>query len=183
MSENLPVPSVSSNSSSTTIAEPNVPMTTDGIQIRPFQPGDEQAFRQLNEEWIAKSFEIEEADRITLGDPVSKILKPGGHIFFAIANGEPIGCCALIADGAGVFEVAKMAVTERYQGRGIGRKILEYTIGQARALRAQRLYLDSSSKLPNAIHLYESLGFRHLPPERVKPSPYARSDISMEMYL
>lgn len=181
MPKSLPVPSVSS--SSTIMAEHNIRMTASNIQIRSFQPGDEQAFRQLNEEWIAKFFEIEEKDRVTLCDPAGKILKPGGHIFFAIVNHEPIGCCALLAMEPGVFEVAKMAVTERYQGHGIGRKILQHTVAEARALGARRLYLESSSKLPNAIHLYESVGFRHLPPERVKPSPYVRSDVSMEMFL
>ena len=177
MPKSLPVP----RSSSSAAAEDR--MIASSILIRSFQPGDEQAFRQLNEEWIARFFEIEEADRIALGDPVGKILKPGGQIFFAISNGEPIGCCALIAMEPRVFELAKMAVTERYQGQGIGRKILEYTVAQARGMGAQRLYLESSSKLPNAIHLYESIGFRHLPRERVKPSPYVRSDVSMEMFL
>ena len=159
------------------------PMTFSEIRIRPFQPGDEEAFLRLNEEWITKHFGMEEKDRVTLGDPVGKILKPGGHIFIAVANGEPIGCCALLAMEGGVFEVAKMAVSERYQGRGTGRKVLEYTVAQARALGAHRLYLETNSKLANAIHLYESVGFRHLPPDRVTPSPYARSNVQMEMLL
>jgi putative acetyltransferase len=50
----------------------------------------------------------------------------------------------------------------------------------ARALGATKLTLATNSKLPNAIHLYESLGFRHLPPE---PSPYARANVFMEMDL
>ena len=83
----------------------------------------------------------------------------------------------------GIFEVAKMAVSDRYQGRGTGRKVLEYTVAQARALGARRLYLETNSKLANAIHLYESVGFRHLPPDRVTPSPYARSNVQMEMLL
>jgi putative acetyltransferase len=170
-------------SASAAASEKSVPMISYNIRIRPFQPGDEKAFRQLNEEWIAKHFSIEEADRATLGDPAGKILKPGGHIFIAVSGDEPIGCCALVVMEPGVFELAKMAVTERCQGRGIGRKVLEYTVAQARALGARGLYLQTSSKLPNAIHLYESIGFRHLPPERVKPSLYVRSDVQMEMHL
>ena len=37
--------------------------------------------------------------------------------------------------------------------------------------------------LANAVHLYESVGFKHLPPERVGPSPYARADVHMEMIV
>jgi GNAT superfamily N-acetyltransferase len=153
------------------------------VRIRPFQPGDEPAFRRLNEEWISKHFGLEETDRITLGDPWGKVINPGGHIFLAVAGSEAIGCCALIAMEPGVFELAKMAVTERCQGRGIGRKVLEYTVAQARALGARKLLLETNSKLENAIHLYEAIGFRHVPAERRTPSPYARSNVQMEMEL
>jgi GNAT superfamily N-acetyltransferase len=153
------------------------------IRLRPFEPGDEGDFRRLNEEWIAKHFDMEEKDRSALSDPVGEILEPGGQIFFALAGGTRIGCCALIKIGPCEFEVAKMAVAEHLRGQGIGRRLLEYTVAQAKALNARRLYLETNRKLGNAIHLYESVGFRHLPPERITPSPYARADVYMEMLL
>jgi hypothetical protein len=48
---------------------------------------------------------------------------------------------------------------------------------------AKRLYLETNSKLQSAIHVYESLGFKHLAPERVIPSPYARANVYMELWL
>jgi GNAT superfamily N-acetyltransferase len=152
------------------------------IAFRLFQPGDAEAFRELNEAWIARYFRLEEQDRIQLGDP-ENILRNGGHIVMALAGEERIGCCALICVKPGVFEVAKMAVSERYRGHGIGRRLLEYTIAQAKVLGAHTLELASNTKLANAVHLYESLGFRHLPPERVEPSPYARANVFMELHL
>jgi len=101
----------------------------------------------------------------------------------AVAGEERIGCCALIFVGPGVFEVAKMAVSERYRGRGVGRKLLASTIERAKELGAHKLELASNRKLANAVHLYESLGFRHLPPELVEPSPYARANVFMELDL
>jgi GNAT superfamily N-acetyltransferase len=148
------------------------------IQLRPFQPGDGEAFRVLNEAWIEKFFGLEEHDNQVLGDPEGYVLAKGGHIFFAVADGVPVGCCGLIPIAEGVYEVAKMAVAESWQGRGIGRRILAYTIGQGRALGASKLYLETNSRLANAIHLYESLGFKHLPP---KPSPYVRANVFMEL--
>jgi GNAT superfamily N-acetyltransferase len=76
-----------------------------------------------------------------------------------------------------------MAVTESFQRAGVGRCLLEAAIGAARAAGATRLYLETNRKLGPAIRLYESVGFRHLPPERVVPSPYVRSDVSMELVL
>jgi GNAT superfamily N-acetyltransferase len=153
------------------------------VHIRSFQPGDEAAFRALNEEWIAKYFGIEKKDRVTLDDPVGQILDPGGHIFLAIAGSTPVGCCALLAMEPGTFEVAKMAVTETYRGHGIGRRVLEHTLAQAKVLGARRLYLETNRKLHDAIHLYEAVGFRPLPPERVPVSPYVRANVFMEMFL
>ena len=158
-------------------------IVTQQISFRLFQHGDEDAFRELNEEWIARYFRLEEHDHIQLRDPEGHILRPGGQIVMAVAGEERIGCCALVFVSPGVFEVAKMAVSEHYRGHGIGRKLLEYTIAQAKMLGAHTLELASNSKLANAVHLYESLGFRHLPPERVEPSPYARANVFMELHL
>jgi GNAT superfamily N-acetyltransferase len=71
-----------------------------------------------------------------------------------------------------------MAVAESWQGRGIGRQLLAYTIRQGKAFGAASLYLETNRTLANAIHLYESLGFQHLPP---KQSPYVRANVFMEL--
>jgi GNAT superfamily N-acetyltransferase len=165
-----------------------IPLSREAVVIseivcRLFQPGDADAFRELNETWIARYFRLEEQDHIQLRDPEHNILRPGGQIAMAVAGEERIGCCALIFVRPGVFEVAKMAVAESYRGRGIGRRLLEYTIAQAKALGAHTLELASNDKLADAVHLYESLGFRHLPVERVEPSPYARANVFMELHL
>jgi len=158
-------------------------MTQTETTIREFQEGDETAFRMLNEEWITRYFVMEAKDVASLADPYGAILNKGGRIFFAIGNDQPIGCCALLAMGPGEFEVAKMAVTESCQRSGIGRRLLEATISEAKASGARRLYLETNHVLSSAIRLYESVGFRHLPPERIVPSPYARADVYMELHL
>lgn len=153
------------------------------VTIRPFQPGDETAFRTLNEEWISKYFRLEEKDHQTLNDPQTYILSSGGQIFVALRDGLQIGCCALYRRKDGSFELAKMAVAEQQRGQGIGRQLMEHVIAYARAHRISRLYLETNSSLANAIHLYESVGFRNVPPERIQLSPFARVDVYMEMFL
>jgi GNAT superfamily N-acetyltransferase len=154
-----------------------------GLIVREFQPGDEEAFRTLNEEWITRYFVLEEKDSASLRDPHGKILDRGGRIFFAVRGNRAVGCCALVPMGAGEFEVAKMAVTESARGGGIGRKVLERVVAEARATGARRLYLETNHVLETAVHLYESVGFRHVPKERIIPSPYARADVYMELWL
>jgi N-acetylglutamate synthase-like GNAT family acetyltransferase len=156
-------------------------MTNSSVQLRAFAPGsagDAEAFRTLNEWWIRKYFGIEEHDTEILSDPEGFVLAQGGHIFFAVADGVRVGCCALIPISPGIYEVAKMAVSEDWQGGGIGRKVLAHTVEQGHLLGARALYLETNATLANAIHLYESLGFKHLPP---KPSPYVRANVFMEL--
>jgi len=151
------------------------------LTIREFQPGDEAAFRRLNEEWIVRHFKMEPKDEHSLADPWGTILNPGGRILLGILNGEAVGCCCLVAMGPGEFEVAKMAVTERARRHGVGRRLLAAAIETARVEGAARLFLETNHALTPAIRLYESMGFRHIPPERVHPSPYARADVFMEL--
>jgi GNAT superfamily N-acetyltransferase len=151
------------------------------VTIREFQPGDEGPFRDLNEAWITNYFTMEPKDEESLGDPRGYILDPGGRIYFAVCQGRPVGCCALIAMGPGVFEVAKMAVDPSRQGKGIGRRILETVIAEARAMKATKLVLETNSRMIPALKLYESVGFQHV--AAVEPSPYARSNVNMELHL
>jgi putative acetyltransferase len=151
--------------------------------FRPFQAGDETAFRELNQAWIQQFFSMETKDHEVLGDPAEHILRPSGEIVMAILGDRAVGCCALLAMGGGSFEIGKMAVSEECRGRGVGRKLLARVVGRAREIGAERLYLEANTNLPNAIHLYEAQGFVRLPPDRVRQSPYARSNVYMEMFL
>jgi len=155
---------------------------TGRLALRRFQPGDEKPFKELNEAWISSDFVLEPGDREVLNDPRGRILTKGGQICVAELNGEVVGCCALVAMGAGEFELAKMTVSEAARGHGIGRKLLAFAIDLARVLQARRLYLESNTKAASAIHLYEELGFRHMhAPDHA--SKYARANVFMEMFL
>jgi putative acetyltransferase len=154
------------------------------IEIRPLAPGrDTTAFWTLNEEWITRYFTLEAKDREILNDPVHSILLKGGHIFMAYAGAEAVGCVALIPMRDGVYEISKMAVSPHLRGRGIGRRLLQHAIAQARRLGASSLFLGSNTRLKDAVHLYESVGFRHVKSETLPPMPYSRADVFMEMLL
>ncbi len=153
------------------------------VLIRSFQPEDAADFRRLNEAWITHYFRLEEKDTRTLSDPNQYILSPGGYIAMAFVHAAAVGCCALLRLDDASFEVAKMAVTPVWRGRGLGRRLLEYVIDRARQLRARRLYLETNSRLLPAIRLYESLGFQHLPTDRATPSPYRRANVYLELVL
>jgi DNA-binding MarR family transcriptional regulator/N-acetylglutamate synthase-like GNAT family acetyltransferase len=150
------------------------------IQIVDFIPAYQAAFRQLNEEWITTWFRMEEGDYKALDHPREYILDKGGHIFMALYKGEPVGACSLIRMDDGSFELAKMGVSPKTQGLGIGYLLGRACIEKARALGARRVYLESNTRLKPAINLYHKLGFRKV---AGPPSPYERCDIQMELVL
>lgn len=157
--------------------------SAEDVSIREFRAGDEVLFRELNEEWITRYFALEGADKEKLGDPRGTILDRGGRILLAFDGDLGVGCCALVAMGPGEFEVAKMAVTETHQGKGIGHRLMTATIQKAREIGAQRLYIETNHTLTPATRLYRRHGFQEMALERVKPSPYARADVFMELML
>ena len=153
------------------------------LVIRLFRPGDAGAFRALNEEWINRYFTLEAEDQEVLSNPEQSVLGKGGCIFLVEADAVAVGCVALTPLPDGVYELSKMAVSPRLRGRGIGRRLLAHAIDHAKRIGARRLVLTTSTKLPNAIHLYESLGFRHMPAHALPPTPYTRVDVFMELAL
>lgn len=137
-------------------------------------------FKRLNLEWLDKYSLTEEADLKVLNDPEKEILATGGCIFLAKTGDEIVGSCALIAEGQGVYELAKMAVAPAFQGKGISKMLLEKCLDEAVNKKAKRIFLLSNSQLSTALTLYEKFGFRHIP---VTGSHYLTADIMMEKIL
>lgn len=147
-------------------------------KIVSYRPDHAAAWRSLNEDWlIAGGYVLEPKDQRVLGDPRGAILDPGGFIFIAERDGEPVGCCSLMAMPDGGYEVGKMAVVERARGLNLGWRLLEACEASARAAGGHRLYLETNKAQTHAIALYRRFGFIDHPPQ---PTPYARCDVWME---
>lgn len=152
------------------------------VRIVAYEQRYQSVFRSLNEEWIATYFEMEEADYRVLDNPQEYILDKGGRIFVALYNNEPLGVCALIKGGNPNydFEMGKMAVSPKAQGKNIGWLLGQAVVNTAKELGANNIYLESNTVLKPAINLYYKLGFKIIAGQ---PSPYKRSNIHMLLDL
>jgi len=152
------------------------------VEIVEYKPEYKEAFKSLNEEWISTYFEMEEADYKALDNPEDYILNKGGKILVALYQNEPVGVCALIKtqNPDYDFEMAKMAVSPKAQGKNIGWLLGKAIVDAAKELGAKKLYLESNTILKPAINLYYKLGF-----EKVfgLSTPYKRCNIQMELVL
>ena len=153
------------------------------VEIVEYQPQYKKAFYELNRKWIELYWELEPHDIEVLENPEKHILEKGGHIFVALYNGFPVGVCALCpmpAESPYDYELAKLAVNNSIQRKGIGRRLCDAVIEKARDLGGEKLFLESNTRLKPAIALYRKLGFKELP--EYHPA-YARGDIQMELSL
>jgi putative acetyltransferase len=167
-----------------------LPPTQEPIQLSPpvsvapmTTPAEARAFKELNEEWIRRLFTLEEADRRILDDPAGTIVAAGGQVLIATAGAEIVGCVALVPAGDDVYELSKMTVAPTARGRGVGRTLIAEAIGYAQEAGARTLFLGSSTKLANAVRLYESVGFQHVPLDQIGPMPYRRADVFMQYVI
>jgi N-acetylglutamate synthase-like GNAT family acetyltransferase/uncharacterized damage-inducible protein DinB len=150
------------------------------MRIVKYTPEYQTHFERLNRAWIEQFFEMEPLDEVLLLHPEKTIVNKGGQIYFVEHQDQIIGTVALILVEKGIYEMAKMAVDERFQGLGAGKLLCQTAIDAAKALGADKLILFTNSKLKTAIALYHQSGFKDLNPEGQE---YSRADTKMELLL
>ncbi len=137
-------------------------------------------FVSLSVEWLEKYISVEPFDLEMLNDPHGSILNSGGMIFFALLAGTAVGTAAMIKLEDGVFELAKLGVTERCKGMKIGNLLMERCLSFGREQGAGKVILYTNRVLVPAIGLYRKYGFEEVPMDTDK---YLESDIKMELLL
>ena len=150
------------------------------VEIIPFTPELKLHIKTLNLEWLTMYFKVEHIDEIVLSNPQGEIIDKGGFIFYAKYNSQIIGTASLLKKDEFTFELSKMAITEKIQGLGIGKKLVEHCLAFAKENNIQKLILYSNRKLESAIHLYKKYGFVEI---ELENGIYERADIKMEKII
>lgn len=148
------------------------------IEIIEYSDEYKSEFKKLNLEWLDKYNLTESHDLLVLNDPIGTIINRGGFIWLAKSGNEIIGTAALMNEGHGTYELAKMSVTEKWQGRGISKTLIENCLKKAREIGAKKISLFSNHQLKTALKLYEKYGFRNV---EVINSPFETADVKMEL--
>lgn len=96
-------------------------------------------------------------------------------------GGQPAACGALRPLEEGAAEVKRMFVRVEQRKQGLGREILNHLLRAARQAERPVVRLETGFRQPAAMSLYESHGFRRIPPfnEHID-DPYA---VCFEMEL
>jgi ribosomal protein S18 acetylase RimI-like enzyme len=78
-------------------------------------------------------------------------------------RGEVVGTAGVRLLEPGLGEVKRMWIRPSCQGRGLGRRLMDRCLEEARRLGCRRLRLDTQRRMTAAIHLYRSYGFTDIP--------------------
>ena len=152
----------------------------DDYRIEDLKPEYHERMKEISYNWLRKYDVLDEEDIPVLEDPFSEVIGKGGYFFVGIAGGEVVSCAALEKTADGDFEIAKLAVDERYFGRGYAVKIMEHAIARAKEEGAERVILYTNSKLAPALGLYKKFGFTQVMSYDCK---YPSADMEFELKL
>jgi putative acetyltransferase len=101
----------------------------------------------------------------------------GAALYVAWLDSHPVGCGALrdFADESErTAEIKRMFVSADARGRGVGRALLRHLLSEARRLGYAAVFLETGTRQPEAIALYESEGFAPRPCDHRHTHPLSR---------
>lgn len=150
------------------------------VDIIEFSEELSEPIKTLNYEWLEKYFRIEEGDVASLSDPQKHIIDKGGHIYYAKLNGEIVGTASLLKKSETVYELGKLAVSDKAQGHGIGTILIEHCLNIAKQKQITTLILYANTTLQSAIHLFRKYGFEEV---ELESGVYERANIKMEKHF
>jgi ribosomal protein S18 acetylase RimI-like enzyme len=146
---------------------------TDSITV--FAPSDLAELRALLLEYgdtlDVKDRCFQDFDGEIDGLPGDYVPPDGALLVARDAQGEVVGCVALHRMDADACEMKRLYVRPSGQGRGLGRRLAEALIGQARSLGYRAVRLDTLEHMKAAQALYATLGFREIAPFNTNPTP------------
>ena len=120
-------------------------------------------FREY-EAWLGMSLCFQSFEQEVAGLP-GKYAPPGGRLHVAYVSGEPSGCIALRGIEPGVCEMKRLFLREPARGLGLGVRLIEQVITDAREIGYAKMRLDTyPPKMGKAVGLYEAHGFHEIPP-------------------
>jgi putative acetyltransferase len=151
------------------------------VNIRPATNDDSEAIKTLVFSVLREyglSPDSGNTDR-DLDEIEETYFRRGGYFGVVIENNRIVACVGLYLDTYDTCDLRKMYCLPVSRGKGLGRKLLEFSIAKARELSFSRITLETASRLKEAISLYQKYGFVSYSPDHLS----ARCDQAFELYL
>jgi putative acetyltransferase len=95
--------------------------------------------------------------------PLEQFRTPRALFLVAWLGDEAIGCGAITTLDDSTAEIKRVFVTHRMRRKGLAKLIMWYLEERAAELGYSTIFLETGDRQPEAIRLYESLGYRRVP--------------------
>ena len=97
--------------------------------------------------------------------------KPSGALFLVEMDENYVGAVGLRQiENESTCEVKRMYIRPAYQGKGIGKALMQQVLDAATGLNYKTIKLDTlGPKMPAAVGLYQSFGFKETAPYNYNP--------------
>lgn len=102
-------------------------------------------------------------DLLLLADPDKQLVENyvvRGLCFEAISTGKIVGVLVLLPTRPETLEIINIAVSEKYQGQGIGEKLIQFALAHAKNLHYKTVEIGTGSTSFGQLYLYQKCGFR-----------------------
>lgn len=117
---------------------------------------------------------------------LEELLPPKGRILLATEdNGRLLACGVIRKIRPDAAEFKRMFVRPEAQGRGLGRRIFDMRIIEARRMGCRVIYADTLKENNAMLSIYEKFGFSYVPryPENANPPDLAPFLVYLEKVL
>jgi ribosomal protein S18 acetylase RimI-like enzyme len=91
---------------------------------------------------------------------------PNGCLLVALSDDKACGCIALGKLSKTIGEMRTLYVRPAWRGTGVGKKLVEASLNEARKFGFGYVRLDTLAFMDSALKLYRSLGFYDIAPYR-----------------
>ena len=102
-------------------------------------------------------------DLLLLADPSEQKVKEyyqKGEMYIAEVNNHVVGVYVRIQINEITTELINIAVSEDWQGKGIGKRLVEHSLHTARQAGYKRIEVGTGNSSLDQLALYQKLGFR-----------------------
>ncbi|MFH1068463.1 MAG: ribosomal protein S18-alanine N-acetyltransferase [Candidatus Glassbacteria bacterium] len=129
------------------------PLSKLDVKLVPLEAAHLEEVMAIEREVFSVPWRIEDFEKL--------LVNRDAICYAAVHEGRVIGysCCWMVIETA---ELGNLAVTGRYQGRSVGRTMLDATLAVCRKRGVEALFLEVRCSNVRAVDLYERYGFTRI---------------------
>ena len=142
-------------------------MSVDAFVIRGYRESDLEDCRALWTELTQRHRDLYDDQSIGGEDPGSHFVKHlaeagADRIWVAVSGDDIVGMTGLLEQEDNLYEVEPVIVRKDMCGKGLGRKLVEHAIQQAKELNANFISVRPVMRNADAIKFFHSCGFDNI---------------------